>query len=232
MANFRKFVVFDFETDGKNPNICNPVEVAAVVIDQRNLEPIKDAEFRIDMKPPGIDNLEEYLKTVTGYKDDETAQSTVEWHAKQNGCEPEDILKKWREAPDQQFAWRRFSDFINQFNYKKTMWFAPVPCGANIADFDLKIVDRLNEKYGIKVMFWPRDSVDVQTLCFLWFENLPDAPKNYRMDTLREYFGMPQEGTAHNALPDCRDTANIMTRFLKLHRATAGRVKFKGAFNG
>jgi hypothetical protein len=40
---------------------------------------------------------------------------------------------------------------------------------------------------------------------------------------------LSKEG-AHDALKDVKDTAEIMIRFLKLHRKLGEKVKFKGSF--
>jgi DNA polymerase III epsilon subunit-like protein len=63
---------------------------------------------------------------------------------------------------------------------------------------------------------------------FYWFENSNEL-KNYTLDNLREYLGISKEG-AHDALKDVQDTANILIRFMKLHRNIAKKVKFKGSF--
>ena len=101
--------------------------------------------------------------------------------------------------------------------------------GMNIREFDNVILERLNKKYNIKTMFWKRDKVDILDFCFSWFENLDDAPKNYKMDTLRDYFGMSKEN-AHDALQDVRDSAAIIKKFIELHRSVSDRVMFKNCF--
>lgn len=229
MPLFRKLLVFDFETDGKNPDLCNPVQVAAKAIDARKLTPIPGAEFCIDMRPLGIDDLDTYLKTVTGYKDDDTAEETIKWHAKHRKCTTEEIIDRWRKAPDQRFAWTQFVNFVMKYNWKKNAWFAPIPCGTNIVDFDIPIADKLNDKYRVKTLFWLRDKIDLLDLFFYWFENLEEAPKNYQMDTVREFFGLSDEN-AHDALQDVRDCGAIICKFMRLHRSIAKRVKFKEGF--
>lgn len=67
-------------------------------------------------------------------------------------------------------------------------------------------------------------------MCFLWMENNKDVA-NYKLDTLREYFGIPKDG-AHNAIVDVKHTAAIISRFLKFHRNIASKTNFKGVFNG
>ena len=49
------------------------------------------------------------------------------------------------------------------------------------------------------------------------------------MDTLRERMGLSTEN-AHDALQDVKDTANLMIKFMKLHRRIAPKIKFEKAF--
>ena len=55
MANNQKICVFDLETDGSNPDVCSPVQIAAVIIDPWRLEIIKDSEFNIQLKPSALE---------------------------------------------------------------------------------------------------------------------------------------------------------------------------------
>ena len=43
--NKRWIIVFDWETDGKDPNTCNPVELAAIPINPRTLEICEKPSF-------------------------------------------------------------------------------------------------------------------------------------------------------------------------------------------
>jgi DNA polymerase III epsilon subunit-like protein len=49
------------------------------------------------------------------------------------------------------------------------------------------------------------------------------------MDNLRDYLGISKEG-AHDALKDVKDCAEVLIRFMKLHRNLADKVKFKDSF--
>ena len=72
MAN-RDFVVFDFETGGRNPHRCQPTQLAAVALDGRSLKlkgtfnseikPILDDEVAI---AAGVDPVEDEALKVTG----------------------------------------------------------------------------------------------------------------------------------------------------------------------
>ena len=66
-------------------------------------------------------------------------------------------------------------------------------------------------------------------LVFYWFEHNGDL-KNYTLDSLRDYFGISKDG-AHDALKDVKDCANILIRFMKLHRNLGQKIKFKDSFS-
>lgn len=226
MGLFRNIVVFDFETTGTNPYECDPVQVAATVIDPRTLTFMDDSEFNIMMRPPALDDtdIKEYMES-----DDELLE-TIRWHANNQGKTPEEVVQLWKDAPSQIEAWKQFLTYIDKYNWKGKPWFSPIPGGMNIRDFDLHIYDRLNVKYGIdKGPFWPRDRVDLLDFCFYWFEDLNEPPSNYKMDTLREWFGLPSTN-AHDALQDVKDCGRMIVKFMRLHRAVAKKVKFQEGF--
>ena len=213
--NYRKIIVFDFETDLPDPFKCNAVQLAAVAVNPRRLEIVPNSEFNVVIKPPNIDD-EDYMTT--------DRKQTIMWHANLRGITPEEVVAGWKEGTLEEHAWKDFVNYVNGYNPKGTFFTAPIAGGANIKDFDLIIADRLNKRYKItKDLFWKRDRADVLEYSYHWFEGLADAPKNYKMDTLREFFGMSSEN-AHDALTDVKDSANILIRFMKLHRHFAPKV--------
>lgn len=208
----RKYVVFDFETDSTDPSSCQPVQLAAVVINPIKLELIEGAEFYADMKPVGIDNEDYFTSSV---------MSTIDWHANNQGVTYDEIVERWKNASDQRTVWQDFHSFVNKFNAKGVGdYWGPVPCGINIRGFDLPIYKRLNTLYGLKNCFFKRDQIDILDMCFYWFEGANFGPENYRMDTLRKYFGLSSEH-AHDALIDVKQEAELIIRFLALHRRCA-----------
>jgi exonuclease I len=225
--NKNKICVFDMETDGSDPRACSPVQLAAVIIDPINLEIVKGSEFNINFKPETLEADDNYVYTT----------DILDFHAKVRGCAKDDILNSWKTYPKQSQAWDMFVNYLDKYHTrssKKSQFSAPIAAGYNINRFDLVIVDRLSNKYkntnkeGKTDLFYPRDVMDVINLVFYWFEN-NDEIKSLSLDNLREYFGIDKEG-GHDALKDVMDTANIMIRFLKLHRSLSAKIKFKGAF--
>jgi DNA polymerase III epsilon subunit-like protein len=227
MINYNKICVFDFETDGCDPTVCSPVQIAAVMIDPIHLEIIDGSEFNINFKPEVLENNDNYK-----YETD-----ILDFHSKVKACSQDEILKSWYQYPKQDHAWKLFVNYLDKYHTrssKKSQFSAPIAAGYNIYRFDLPIVDRLSKKYGNvnkenrTDIFFPRDVVDAMNLVFYWFEHNNDL-KSYTLDTLRDYFGIDKDG-AHDASKDVKDTAEIIIRFMKLHRNLGQKIKFKNAF--
>lgn len=227
MINFNKICVFDFETDGSDPKVCSPVQIAAVMIDPLKLEIIPNSEFSANFKPDVLEKNNDHI-----YEGD-----ILDFHAKVRGFSKDSILESWKQYPKQEISWKLFVSYLDKYHTrssKKSQFSAPIAAGYNIYRFDLPIVDRLSSKYGNinkekkTNLFFPRDVVDVINLVFYWFEHNDDV-KSYTLDTIRDYLGISKEG-AHDAIKDVKDTAEILIRFLKLHRNMASKVKFKNSF--
>jgi exonuclease I len=62
--NKNKICVFDFETDGSNPLVCSPVQIAAIMIDPIKLEIISGSEFNANFKPEVLENDKDYVYTT------------------------------------------------------------------------------------------------------------------------------------------------------------------------
>lgn len=215
------------ETDGSDPRVCSPVQLAAVIVDPVNLEIVKDSEFNVSFKPEVLENDENYIYTT----------DILDFHAKVRGCSKDDILNSWKKFPKQQQAWDMFVNYLDKYHTrttKKSQFSAPIAAGYNINRFDLIIVDRLSNKYknlnkeGRTDLFYPRDVIDVMNVLYYWLENNNDI-KSLSLDNIRDYFGIAKDN-AHDALKDVYDTAGLMIRFLKLHRNMSAKIKFKGAF--
>jgi len=228
MPNYQKICVFDMETDGSNPDVCSPVQIAAVIIDPLRLEIIQDSEFNVTIKPEKLEEDDSYT-----YSDSDI----LEFHSKVRGCSKDDILTTWKEYTPQNHSWKLFLSYLEKYHIrsdKRSCFTAPIAAGYNINRFDLRIVDRLSKKYnnlnkeGRSSLFYPRDVIDVMNVIFYWFESNNEL-KNYTLDNLRDYLGLSKEG-AHDALKDVKDTAEILIRFLRLHRNLGKKVKFKGSF--
>lgn len=224
----KKICVFDFETDGSDPYSCSPVQLSAVMVDPIKLEIIKDSEFNVYLKPEVMENNLEYR-----YETD-----IIDFHSRVKGCSQEDIYNQWKQYPAQNISWSAFVAYLDKYHCgnrkKKNVFSAPIAAGYNINRFDLKIINRLSAKYkniepkeNISSLFYPRDVLDIMNLVFYWFES--SELKSYSLDNVRDYLGISKDG-AHDAVKDVKDCADILIRFLKLHRRMFSKVNFKGSF--
>lgn len=194
------FIVFDFETGGLDPLFHEAVQVAGRAYNARTLDPYpaeSGGAFSSLMKPLYPDRLDPKALQVNGKTREEL-----------------------EEAPDQKVVWNQFVQWVNRWNPKKSKWTAPIACGKNIRNFDLKFVEVLNElhtpKKGKTLLFSDRYTLDLEDFIFHWFENEAE-PAKYGMDYLRGYFGMSTAG-AHDASVDVDQTGELIMRFMKLYR--------------
>ena len=221
--NYRAIIVFDFETGSRNPLMTQPTQIAAIAIHARKLTLQPGGVFNSEIRPiideekavaAGVDPLEDEALDITNKNRDALAK-----------------------APLPKTVWKRFGQFCDKYNFKKSSWTAPIAAGYNIIGFDLPIVKRLCETYGPldtngrQKLFNPIFKLDLMDMVFSWTENNKDI-KSLNMDYLREYFGFPEESkeNAHDALQDVKDTANILIKFLKFQRKLAEKTKFEKAF--
>jgi len=224
--------VFDFETDGSDPSICSPVQLSAVIVDTQRLEIIKDSEFNVYLKPERIENEKDC--TINIYSDSDI----LDWHGKIRNISKEQVFESWQKYPDQKLGWKLFTSYLENYHTnikkKKSQFSAPIACGYNIIRFDMKIVNRLSEKYGNlnkennTNIFHPRDQIDLMAVTWLWFESLPEI-KSLALDNLRDYLGIDKTN-AHDAIKDVKDCANMLIRFLRLHRNLTSKIKFRNSF--
>ena len=129
--NNRWIIVFDWETDSPDPKTCNPVELAAVPVNPRTLEIKKEQAFKAVIKPDGIDSEDYFTKE---------RQSTINWHAKTRGVEPEDIIKEWKTGQSEKVVWKNFCNYCSKYEVDKKpgQWYVePIPSGYDIIGFDL-----------------------------------------------------------------------------------------------
>ena len=219
--NYKDIIVFDFETGSRNPHKTQPVQIAAVAIHGRKLTIQPGGYFESLIRPELYD--EKAIAMGVDPIEDEALSG--------NGKTREELAK----APSAKTVWKKFANFVNKYNWKKTPYFAPIPAGYNIIGFDLPIVQRLCEQHGPvdkktgkQTLFNKIHKIDMLDTVWMWMENNPDI-KSLSMDSMRDLLGMSKEN-AHDAMQDVKDTANLMIAFMKLHRRIAPKVKFEKAF--
>lgn len=206
--------------DGRlDATAVQPASLAAVAIDPATARVVEGDHFDSLMCP-----------------DDEGWQDRVDPGALfVNKLRVEDIEK----APPRRDVWLAFARWVRQYNPKKGVMSNPVPCGKNIRSFDNLITEYLSRRYGtvdkngIQTVFarrpgeqWGR-MIDLDDLVFGWFEG-SDEIENLAMDTLRSYFGLSSE-RAHSAIVDVYQSAEMICRFLRLHRGLLKKIPFRNS---
>lgn len=218
MAN-RDIIVFDFETGSRNPRKTQPTQLAAIALDGRNFK--LKGTFNSEIKP--IMNDEKAIEAGLDPVEDEALRITGKTRT------------QLHKAPSLKSVWSKFVKFVDQYNWKGTQWFAPIPAGFNIIGFDMVIINRLCEQYGPydkergqQKLFNKINKVDMMDNYYMWTEGDPSV-KSRSMDAIRERMGMSKEN-AHDALQDVKDTANLMIKFMKTHRAVYQNLNIDKAF--
>lgn len=224
LNNGRDYIVFDFETGGRNPQKCQLTQISAIVLHGKKLTLQPGGVFDIEVRP----EFDDEKAIAAGF--DPVEQAAL------------DVTRKTREqlekAVGPKVAWQQFSAFVNKFNMKGSPYFAPIPVGFNINNFDMPIINRYCGLYGPKDEKSDKQKlvhqiykVDMMDVLFGWFED-NDAVQKLNMDYLRGFFGFSDESkaNAHNALSDVVDTANIFIRFMKYHRKLNNKTTFEKSF--
>jgi DNA polymerase III epsilon subunit-like protein len=227
----------DYETGSKNKYKCQPIQLAAVMIDLKRLEVIEDSLFESTLKPFFTD--EECEKHGVDPIEDEAL--------KKNGFTREEL----KDAPDPKLVWQNYCDYLKNYNLKGKgggKWDAPSVGGYNNSNFDNQIDVRMCEKYGPKLDEWggwsiyhPFNNFDAMQQVQNMFHAKKINPFNsISMDAMREYFGYSTEN-AHKADVDVLQGADMLIRFLKLNKALVNgeldlphgkKIKFKGCVGG
>jgi len=219
-VNVNNIVVFDFETGGdiayKNGVLdasrVVPIQIACLALDPRKLHVIEGSQFCSLMRPPKGTPLNPKALEV-------------------NKLTPEQV---WAAPGDWETVWKRFAHHVQRFNPKGSSPFtAPIAAGKNIRNFDMPIVQWLCDQYGFvdkggkQTLFNQIKTIDLEDFLFHWFEGNDELP-NYKMDTVREYFGLSSEG-GHSADVDVDQTATLIRKFLYMYRNLSPKVKFRNS---
>lgn len=212
MANENYLAVYDYETDGINPEVCQPLSLGVVLIHPKKLELVEGGEFYSLIKPEFPEKVSpEALKV--------------------NKLKMEDLMA----APELKTVWNNFVLFLKQYKKGKNAWGNPIACGWNIANYDNIITTRLAKRFGSvdkedrPDVFHPRDMFDAMLHMFHWFENREDI-RSYSFDNMRQFLGLVSDGEAHNALTDSKDAARVIIRLMKMYRRQEPNIEFAGAF--
>ncbi len=218
MINNRTYIFYDMETGGLNTDRCQILSLSAVAIDPRKLCIIPDSEFNAFIKP--LDDDEAIKKGYDPISKSALAVNKI-------------VLADLVECPDEETVFRNFRDYVNQWNVKKDSWNSPLGIGFNNNGFDIKLINRLCQKYGCwdekrnqQKLFNPVQSLDLKDITWMFNENNPEIENN-NFDSVRAWLGLTNDG-AHSSIVDVRQGAETFCRFQKLIRYWASKTNFKG----
>lgn len=225
--NYKTIICYDFETTSKTAATTQPVQIGAIAINPRKLEIIPGSEFESLMKPIFDEDECERLGL------DPLQDDAVAIHGKTR-----ELLE---EAPDTRAVWENFVDYVNQYNYKKTNFTAPISMGYNIDNFDSVIVNRLcseepynfgpvNKKNGGQDVFSSFMSIDMMKHSFTLFENNKEINSLSADNLIRGHMGYEDKGQSHDALSDVIMVAEYYIRYQRMIRNLVSKKNFKGAF--
>lgn len=216
MSNInRKLIVFDYETSHIDPksDLCDPVELAAVVIDIKKREIIPNSEFSATICPPDI-NKEDYY---------DNHKMTIKFHCDKLGMTSNEIINRWRAGTPEKIAWKEFQNYIRTYGGGKGFNNMPIQGGQNIRSFDMEINKRMHARYKTTDLFWKRDVIDIMDIFNYWYMYSNDKPENFKLDTFREYYKL-DSGGAHTAIFDTIQSAKIICVFLNIFENICNKV--------
>ena len=216
--------VFDMETGGVNPKTCQLTQIAAVIINPRTLRLEPGGEFNSEIQPI----LDDEKAIAAGF--DPISEEALS------------VTRKTREklalAPPEKIVVEKFSQFIRKYNPSKTPYKAPIPCGYNIINYDMPIVERICEKYslqykGKQALFNNLYHIDMIQHFFALSENNP-LIQSRKLGDCMDWLGMDKKlkENAHDALTDVKNTANMIVKMLHFYREIGKATDFKNAFLG
>lgn len=191
-----RIVFFDLETGGLDSARHPIIELAAVSVDDQSFEPL--AEFH----------------TLVAFDEMKADAAALEVNHYDRA--------RWAEAPSEVTVVDRFSRFLREHSTVSMMSKAGRPytiarlAGHNAASFDFAFLRSLFERNRafLPAAFQVLDTL--QLALWRYFGAGERAPKNLKLETLVEHFGIARDGVAHSALSDVRATAALAKMLLEV----------------
>lgn len=217
--NNNYYIVYDYETSGKDARTCQPMSVACVAVDGRRFQIVPGSEF--------------YQEFQTIWDPEECERLGVELCGK-GAIQVHGLTEaKLKDAPPLKNGWANFCSHVKQFKGSGNQWSYPIPVGYNNKRYDDIITHRIqfDEPYGFgpKNVFCPR-SIDVMDMMFMFTENNPDVSSISADNLIRGKMGYSR-GKAHNALSDVIMTADLFCKSMIWLRQYTRKLEIDGAFD-
>jgi len=202
-------VVFDFETNGLCIETLYPTEVACLALDPVKLTIVPGSKFHSLMRPEDLDTIDD-----TDEKKDSLKISGI----------TKEILK---DQPIIKVVITSFVNHIKKICGKKRA----VPCGYNISNFDLPLLDKLCNDFklagkdGKNPCFLTGTIFDVKEDINRWFFQ-SDRLAFPSFDNVRKLTGMKMDGR-HRADFDVAQEAWLVKKLLGFYKRNAPMVAFE-----
>lgn len=219
--NRLQFCCYDLETSNlyTDPDRMCVLEIAAVILDGRDLSIIDGGTFHSFVKPRHI------VDFVS--PDDPLIQDGA---LQVNGISRASIPN----YPEEKMVWNNFVDFCLKYKVGSSEYGRVIPVGFNNNGFDDIIIKNMRERYSSKNPFHKTISIDMLRDMYLWVEGVsgPEAPEKLAFDYLRDYLQLPKpdSGKAHEALYDVIQTSMVFKRFQEWRRRLIKKNPLKGSF--
>lgn len=182
--------LFDFETTGLSANAA-PIQVAAVILDDNLVE---------------VESYEAFMRPFEGC---ELHPVAMEMHGKK-GRSLETLLR-FGEHPF--WVFHKIANLITHYSVRNGDC-RLIPAGHNVTGFDLPILRRSFERYGIGNVPLDYHALDSMSLAFGLLKFKGKIP-NVKLETLAKYYGIEFKGAgAHDAMSDVRVTAEVLRRLV------------------
>lgn len=195
-----RIVFFDLETGGLDPEQHPILQIAAVVVDSTTLDEIESFDRKILVN---VDSCDAKALEMNHFQSDVWAKEALP---------SADVRNQFTELL------RRHST-VEQTSQRGNRFYVAQMAGHNIASFDMLFLQRWFKNGGAfcPASYRPLDTL--QRAAWHFQENDVPLPKDLKLGTLCDYFGVPiADGEAHDALSDVR--GNIA--FYRVLRANGG----------
>lgn len=208
--------IYDLETSGIDPYSCEPLEIAAIMVDIQTWTPKENGQFGpILVKPSSWDNVSQKALDVNQLTKEEIMDSGLE----------------------QNIAIKQFVDFCRSFAKTSSKWDAPYSGGYNVRGYDNIIMNRMCQEHkyvdkdNSQLLFHPSVCFDLMDLMRFWFFNIDDGPSGYSLTAVCEFFGVKTDN-AHEAMADVKMVVTLLKRMMDFHKKLNAKYvdKFKGSF--
>lgn len=218
------YIVYDYETGGKDPKTCQLTQIAAIVLNPRTLRVEPNGIFNSEVQP--IFDEEKAIAAGYGPVEDEALRITRK---------TKDQLML---APPLKVVWSKFTQFVHRFNPTKSAYKAPIPVGYNIINYDNIITDRMcqlmgptyKEKQSLISSLYAFDLLHM----FMGYTDNNPAIQSRKLGDCMDWMGIDKvnQENAHDALVDVKNCANIFVKLLSLQREISKQTNFSDAFKG